>query len=413
VVSPLELDGSHGEGGGQILRTALALAVARRRAVRLTRIRALRRRPGLQPQHLAVVRALAAVSGAEVSGDALGSTELTFVPHDLRSGDYRFDVGAVRGSAGSVTLLFQALLLPLALAGTPSRLTLVGGTHVPWSPSVPYISDVFLPALEAAGVRARVALRRPGWYPAGRGEIEAVVDPVLAARGLTLDTPPAVSTATGVSLVSRLPASIAERQRRRALERLAAAGVDATIEVEVDDQAASPGTALFVAVRGRAGFTALGRRGLRAEAVAEAAVDAFLAWRASGAAIDEHLADQLVPFLAVASPPSRLTCPGLTSHLRTVAWVAEEFLPVHVRLSEGSPPAMEIDSRQDHASPGLPSAGGTSTSQLSRRRPTLGVRFRAEFLEIQGIRELVDRVPWHSRCTVSRGDGHTPALSYA
>lgn len=356
-MSLLELDGSHGEGGGQILRTALALAVARRRAVHLTRVRAQRPRPGLQPQHLTVVRALAAVSRAEVSGDALGSTELTFAPHDLRAGEYRFDVGALRGSAGSVTLLLQALLLPLALADGPSRLTLVGGTHVPWSPSVPYVTDVFLPALEALGLRARVTLQRPGWYPAGGGVIEAVVEPAPPGRGLTLDHPPVTSAVRGVSLVSRLPASIAERQRRRAVERLAAAGVAATIDLAVDDQAVTPGTALFVAVRGRAGFTALGRRGLRAEAVADGAVDAFLAWRASGAAIDPHLADQLVPFLAVAAAPSRLTCPALTSHLKTVAWVVEQFLPVRVRLSEGAPAAVEIAGpERDTAFPGVPVA---------------------------------------------------------
>jgi RNA 3'-terminal phosphate cyclase (ATP) len=339
----LEIDGTHGEGGGQILRTALALAVTLRRGVQLTRVRARRPRPGLQPQHLTVVRALAVVSGAEVRGDALGSTELTFVPRELRAGEYRFDVGALRGSAGSVTLLFQALLLPLAHAGGPSRLTLVGGTHVPWSPSVPYITDVFLPALEATGVRARVELRRPGWYPVGGGEIDAVVEATPPERGLALETPSAASAAAGRSLVSRLPASIAERQRLRAIARLAEAGIAATIAVEIDDHAASPGTALFIGVRGRAGFTGLGRRGLPAEAVADGAVDAFLAWRASGAALDAHLADQLVPFLAQIPAPSRLTCPALTSHLRTVAWVVERFLPVRTRLADGPPPAVEID----------------------------------------------------------------------
>jgi RNA 3'-terminal phosphate cyclase (ATP) len=343
VTAFLDLDAAHGEGGGQILRTALALAVALRRPVRLTRVRARRPKPGLQPQHLTVVRALAAVSEAEVRGDALGSTEVTFVPRALRAGEYRFDVGALRGSAGSVTLLLQALLLPLALAAGPSRLTLVGGTHVPWSPSLPYLTEVFLAALEPTGVRAGVTLRRPGWYPAGGGEIAATVAPAPPARGLALEGPPAPAPVTGVSLVSRLPASIAERQRARALERLAAAGVEATIALDVDERAAGPGTALFVGVRGRAGFTALGRRGLRAEAVADAAVDEFLAWRAGGAAVDAHLADQLVPFLAMAPGPSRLTVPELTPHLHTVAWVVEQFRPVRVRCREGAPPAVEVE----------------------------------------------------------------------
>jgi RNA 3'-terminal phosphate cyclase (ATP) len=336
------IDGAHGEGGGQILRTALALAVALRRPVHLTRVRAQRSRPGLQPQHLTAVRALAAVSEAEVRGDALDSTELTFVPRELRAGEYRFDVGALRGSAGAVTLVFEALLLPLVHAGGPSRLTLVGGTHVRWSPPVPYVTDVFLPALEATGVRARVTLRRPGWYPAGGGQIDVLVEPGPPACGLAIETPPATSAVSGVSLVSRLPASIAERQRLRALERLGEAGLEATIAVEVDAQAVSPGTALFVAVRGRGGFTALGRRGLAAEAVADDAVGAFLAWRASGAAIDAHLADQLLPFLALAPSPSRLTCPALTSHLRTAAWLVEQFLPVRARLADGAPPVVEI-----------------------------------------------------------------------
>ena len=343
----LEIDGSHGEGGGQILRAALALAVVLRRPVRLTAVRARRPKPGLQPQHLAVVRALAAVSGADVRGDALDSTELTFAPTELRAGQYRFDVGATRGSAGSVSLLFQALLLPLALAGAPSRLTLVGGTHVPWSPPVPYVTEVFLPALEAAGIRARVTLQRLGWYPVGGGEIEVDIEPAAPRCGLLIDTPPVAPT-EGVSIVSRLPVSIAERQRARALHRLAAGGAEARIDVETDMRAASPGTALFIAVRGRAGFTALGRRGLPAEAVADAAVDAWLEWRASGAAIDDHLADQLIPFLAMAPTPSRVCCQAVTPHLRTVAWLVERFLAARVHLEDRIPAVVTIE---PHPSP--------------------------------------------------------------
>ena len=166
----LILDASQGEGGGQVVRTALALSVALGRPVTLHRIRARRPRPGLQPQHLTVVRALAAIAGADVSGDALESAELTFVPHALQGGRYRFDVGAIRGSAGSVSLLFQALLLPLARAAEPSRLTLIGGTHVPWSPPVHFLTSVFLPALRRIGLEAEVALSRWG---AGIGAAEA------------------------------------------------------------------------------------------------------------------------------------------------------------------------------------------------------------------------------------------------
>lgn len=331
----LTLDGSHGEGGGQILRTALSLAVLLGRPVSLTRIRTGRPKPGLRPQHQTVVRALAAISDAEVVGDALGSTELRFIPRMLRGGDRRFDIGAIHGSAGSVTLLFQALLLPLVFAPAPSRLTLLGGTHVSGSPPFPYLTDVYLPALGQIGVRAEVRLRRWGWYPAGGGEIEATIQPAHGLRGFVPKGPPGFGSVRGLSAVSRLPGAIAERQRRRAVERLAAAGVSAEIAVEEDATAPGPGTVLFVAVPGRAGFTALGRRGVPAERVADEAVDALLGFRTSGAAIDDHLADQLVPFLALAGEESDLTSPTASSHLRTVAWVVQQFVPARVTLAEG------------------------------------------------------------------------------
>ena len=338
----LALDASHGEGGGQVLRTALALAVVLDRPVTLERIRLRRPRPGLQAQHLTVVRALASISAAQVEGDRLDSTALSFTPRRLGHGEWRFDVGAVRGSAGSVPLLFQALLLALVQAGAASRLTLIGGTHVPWSPTAHYLSEVFLPALGSLGVQATVRLRRPGWYPAGGGELEAAITPAARIAPLTAMVPPSPLEISGCSLVSRLPRSIAERQRRQAETRLAAAGLTAAITVEEDIHALGPGTMLFLRAHGRAGFSALGRRGVPAERVADEAVDALLGWQRSGAAVDVHLADQLVPFLALADGPSSFTCPALSGHLRTVAWVVQQFLPVGIALHDERPARVEI-----------------------------------------------------------------------
>jgi RNA 3'-terminal phosphate cyclase (ATP) len=338
----LALDASHGEGGGQVLRTALALAVVLDRPVTLERIRLRRPRPGLQAQHLTVVRALASISAAQVEGDRLDSTALSFTPRRLGHGEWRFDVGAVRGSAGSVPLLFQALLLALVQAGAASRLTLIGGTHVPWSPTAHYLSEVFLPALASLGVQATVRLRRPGWYPAGGGELEAAITPAARIAPLTAMVPPSPLEISGCSLVSRLPRSIAERQRRQAETRLAAAGLTAAITVEEDIHALGPGTMLFLRAHGRAGFSALGRRGVPAERVADEAVDALLGWQRSGAAVDVHLADQLVPFLALADGPSSFTCPALSGHLRTVAWVVQQFLPVGIALHDERPARVEI-----------------------------------------------------------------------
>ncbi len=339
---PLLLDASHGEGGGQVLRTALALAAVLGRPVRLRNVRAGRPKPGLQPQHQTVVRALATIADAEIGGADLGSTEVSFAPRGLHGGEYHFDVGALTGSAGSVSLLFQALLLPLALAARPSRVVLVGGTHVPWSPPVHYVADVFLPAVREIGIDATIELRRWGWYPAGGGELAATVHPAVPSRGLEALAPTGLATIQGRSAVSRLPRSIAERQRRRAEERLGSAGLPAQLTVEEDRTALGPGTLLFLAVPGRAGFSALGRRGVPAEQVADEAVDQLLSWRASGAAIDVHLADQLVSFLALAPRPSAFTCPVLSSHLRTVGWLVERFLPVKVVLHDGRPPRVEV-----------------------------------------------------------------------
>jgi RNA 3'-terminal phosphate cyclase (ATP) len=337
----LTLDGSRGEGGGQVLRTALSLAAAVGRPVRIARVRGRRARPGLQPQHLAVVQALAQVADAEVRGDALDSTEVTFVPRGLHAGDYRVDVGAVKGSAGAVSLVFQAMLLPLVLAGAPSRVTLVGGTHVPWSPPFPYLVEAFLPAVAELGVRAQVALRRWGWYPAGGGEIAGEITPAGGLRGVTWTAPPPAAV-RGVSAVSRLPREIAERQQRRVLERLAAAGVPAEIALAEDGTARGPGTIVYLGVRGRAGFSALGRRGVPAERVADEAVGAYLAFRAGGGAVDEHLPDQLVPLLALAGGPSEVTCPTASSHLRTVASVVEQMLPVGIAIEPGPPARVRV-----------------------------------------------------------------------
>ena len=287
------------------------------------------------------MRALGAISDARVEGDALDSTAVTFVPRTLHGGQYRFDVEAIRGSAGSVSLIFQALLLPLARAPAPSRVTILGGTHVPWSPPAHYLTEVFLPALASAGLRATVELRRWGFYPAGGGEIEALIEPGGTRRGL-VPADCANNAIAGLSAVSRLPRTIAERQRQRALDRLEAAGYTAEIAIEEDRTARGPGTVLCLWIPGRAGFSALGRRGLRAEAVADQAVEPLLAWLASGAAVDTHLADQLLPFLALAAGPSELTCPAISSHLATVAWVVDQFLPGSVELDAGPPARVRI-----------------------------------------------------------------------
>jgi RNA 3'-terminal phosphate cyclase (ATP) len=210
---------------------------------------------------------------------------------------------------------------------------------------VHHLDAVFLPALRGLGLDAEVSLARWGWYPRGGGEMQARIAPCSGWSGLAWEARAPRPQITGVSAVSRLPLHIAERQRRRALERLAQRELAADVALVEDAQALGPGSLLFLAVAGqgaRAGFSALGRRGVRAEAIADEAVDPLLTYLDSAAAVDDHLADQLLPFLALARTPSVFTCPRRSSHLDTVAWVIQQFLPARIEVADGPPARVRI-----------------------------------------------------------------------
>jgi RNA 3'-terminal phosphate cyclase (ATP) len=317
----LHLDGSYGEGGGQILRSALSLAALLGVPVQIERIRAGRSRPGLRPQHLTAVQALAALSRAEVSGAELASQELTFRPHTIQGGRYVFDVAEKTGSAGSVTLLAQALLPPLLQAPQPSVLTLKGGTHVAWSPPAHYLMQVFLPALAALGAPVQMELRRWGWYPRGGGEVQLKIDPAPALSGVAWRTPPPLAAFRAVSAASKLPAHVALRQAARLRERLGE-GLPVTI-IQAGGQ--DPGSMMLL-WGPHAGFDALGARGKPAEQVADEVAEAYLSFANRRAGVDRHLADMLPLYLARARGPSVIDTPEITGHLLTNLWVIEQFL---------------------------------------------------------------------------------------
>lgn len=341
----ITIDGSYGEGGGQVLRTSLTLAVLTGQAVQIERIRAGRRKPGLAAQHLTAVRAAAAICDATVSGDEMGSGRLAFRPGGPpRAGDFTFDVAQVRGagSAGAVSLVLQTVLLPLALAaGTgPTRLTLRGGTHVPWSPSFPYLGEVYLPTLARLGVRATLELKGWGFYPAGGGEVVVQVEgETPGVRPLSLTERGALARVWGTAAVSNLPAHIPQRMANRARNFLAEAGLKADPQAQrVRSNGPGAGIFLLVEYEGgvRAGFTAHGRKGLPAERVAEAACQDLLKYDHSGAPVDMHLADQLIVPLVVADGPSRFTTCRVTEHLRTNMWVVEQFAQTRFEVAGGT-----------------------------------------------------------------------------
>jgi RNA 3'-terminal phosphate cyclase (ATP) len=326
----IEIDASFGEGGGQILRSALALSVITGKAMRLAGIRARRPQPGLRPQHLKAIEAAARISAARVEGAALDSQTLRFEPAGLQSGKYDFDIG----TAGSVSLLLQTLYLPLSFADGPSGLTLIGGTHVPWSPCYHYLLWQWLPYLDEIGFHVACSLERAGFYPRGGGVLHATITPSRPRTPLRITRRGRLLRIRGLSAVGRLDRSIAERQRRQAVDRLH--DLQVPLEFEVTEvPAASPGTFIVLLAEfegGRCCAFALGARHKLAEKVADEAVAELRADIASGGAIDAWLADQLLLPLAFVPERSELSVCRISQHLRTNAELLGYFLPVAVEI---------------------------------------------------------------------------------
>jgi RNA 3'-terminal phosphate cyclase (ATP) len=337
----IEVDGAQGEGGGQVLRTALTLSALTGQAVHIFNVRAGRRNPGLAPQHLAGVLASAAICRGEVDGAELGSQEITFRPQARpMPGAYTFDVQQVaeRGSAGAVTLILQAILLPLALADGESHLTLHGGTHVNWSPPVDYVRDVLLPTLARMGVEAEVELVGWGWYPKGGGEVRVVIGGRAKLRGVDLSERGMLRRVRGVAAASNLPSHIPQRISNRFNNLLREADLPGRVEA-VRAGGPSTGAGVFVVAEyqtARAGFGALGERGKPSEQVAGEAFEALLTHHREGSALDPHLPDQLITAMSLADGPSSLTTSQITLHLLTNVAVIGRFVERTIRV-EGEP----------------------------------------------------------------------------
>ena len=333
----LVLDGSRGEGGGQILRTSLTLSLLTDRPFRLTDIRANRDKPGLRPQHLTAVESAAKLCGAVVSGASVGSRELKFRPGPVEPRDMTIDIS----TAGSTALVLHTLHLPIALrASGPVRLSLVGGTYNTKAPSFPFLDETWRRHLKSISLPIALSMPRAGFFPRGGGRIDAWIEPATAPLAFVSDTRPASIRIRGEAIVARLPKAIGERMRDQALKRLADRGIEAEISV-ISQEADSPGAALSLSAETEATFATfvgLGERGKPAETVADEAVDELLAYLSiPGAAIDPHSADQLLLPLAFAEGRSVYTVSEVTEHLRTNAETIAAFLDKPIRIEEGTP----------------------------------------------------------------------------
>ncbi len=328
----IEVDGSYGEGGGQILRLSVALSAITGNPVRIYNIRAKRRNPGLSYQHLTAIRAVAQVCNARVMGAELRSKELEFYPGRIRGGRYFFDVG----TAGSVFLVLQSLLPVLIFAKEESHVKIRGGTDVPKAPPADYFSNVFLRLLRKVGVETDLKLIRRGFYPRGGGEIEIRIKPCEKIEGISLEERGNLKQILGKIWLYSLPDHIAERMKREAMLRTYNSfKVTPKIWVE-KGRSLSPGTGIAMWAEYEntiLGSDSLGERGKRAEQVARECVDTLFELHSSPATLDTHASDQLLIFLSLASSPSKFISRKLSNHASTCIWLLQKFLEVEFKVN--------------------------------------------------------------------------------
>ena len=329
-----EIDGAYGEGGGQLLRTSVALAAITGRSVHLRNIRARRVNPGLAPQHLAAVKAVASLCGAEVDGLELHSREIWFRPGPLRGGQFDFPVD----TAGSITLVLQAVLPVAVMCPERTSMRITGGTDVRAAPPLDYFRHVLLPLISGMGVGAKIDILRRGYYPRGGGEVIVEVKASSSLQPLVLDTRGILAGIQVFAHVANLPDHISQRMANSALAELTSFS-PLMVECELlgADRAIGPGGAVVLVGQTehtRLGASAVAQRGMRAEELGAAAGGFLRQEIISGATLDVHATDQVLIYLALAGGASRFLTRSFSSHGLTTAWLLEQFLPVRFRVRQ-------------------------------------------------------------------------------
>lgn len=334
----LTIDGSQGEGGGQVLRTSLALSLVTGKPFRIDRIRHQRSKPGLMRQHLTAVQAAAKVGAAKVEGDHLGSQQLTFFPETIRSGRYLFSVG----TAGSCTLVLQTVLPALCLASGPSDLLLEGGTHNPFAPPFEFMARAFLPLIRCMGPRVTAVLNKHGFYPAGGGQIAVHIEPAPCFNLIDIPLRGTILAYRARATVAGLPRHIAEREIRTVGDMLGWEVEHLFVEEVTKTQ--GPGNVLSIEVASEyitEIFTGFGQRKVPAEQVARQACTQVQKYLASGVPIGPHLADQLLLPMALSGGGSFRTLKP-TRHTITNIEVIKAFLDVAVEITQDGPASWKI-----------------------------------------------------------------------
>ncbi|HME18379.1 MAG TPA: RNA 3'-terminal phosphate cyclase [Nitrososphaerales archaeon] len=320
----IEVDGSFGEGGGQILRTAVAFSVILGKPVRVDNIRAGREVPGLRQQHVSALQTLGSIFGAKLSGAEIGSSEVSFSPGRLGVTNVTLDMK----TAASITLLLQAVIPAVALTHSGVTLEIIGGTDVPWSPSFDYLSTVVRPAYGLLGIEFEATASRRGYYPRGGGNVTARVEPAVSLKAVSLTRSIGPAKADLVSRCGRLPRHVAERQLEAMVRVLSASEVEVGSKLLGEEEADSPGSSVLASACGAGrlmGADELGAKGRSAEEVGEKAAESLVSSVKSGACVDSNLADMVAPMLSLAEGESSLLVPQVSLHLKTGLHVAKLF----------------------------------------------------------------------------------------
>ncbi|MDD1773125.1 MAG: RNA 3'-terminal phosphate cyclase [Methanomassiliicoccales archaeon] len=327
----IEVDGSLGEGGGQILRTSVSLSAVTRKPVKIVNIRAKRKNPGLAPSHLTSIDSVARISDADVDGLYPGSQEITFSPRELLGGEFEFDVG----TAGSISLVLQTCLIPAALSKSRVVINVKGGTDVNWSPPIDFMRMVHLPILERFGPSCDLEMTARGFYPEGGGEVRLEVSPVSKLQAVKIEERGQVRSVEGVAYAQNLPEDVALRIKHAAIKKLADFKA---VTIELDFRRGhSTGAGIVLVARcdnTLLGASVLGAKGVRSETLGENCALDLAETVHSGATVDEHMLDQVLPYMALAEGNSVVLADEMTAHAGTNISVIEKFLGKRFSVEE-------------------------------------------------------------------------------
>jgi len=320
----LHIDGSYGEGGGQILRYAVSLSVFTKKPVEITNIRIKRPNPGLRPQHLTAISCMKALCNAETEGVSIGSLKLTFSPGEIQPREYRFDVG----TAGSIILVFQACILSALQTKKPITIRLTGGTDVKWSPSWDYFTHVFLPLIQKMGVKIDATLIKRGYYPKGGGEAVITIHPIKKIYALQLKEKQVFKHVKGIIHIANLPSHISKRMKHSAIKEMVKNNMQSSIQIDETTTVWSESASAVL------GSTVIGERGISSEQVGKTAVDQLVEEIKSKATIDIYAIDQLLPYMAITNDESLCCIRTLSSHTKTVMWLLKQFFDVKFEMKK-------------------------------------------------------------------------------